>query len=186
MSWHKGRMARRRRRRGTGSTQAADWRITPAQLLARLAPGQKLIGLDVGEKTIGVAVSDALLMSATPRHTLRRAKFSADAEALCALAREEQAAAFVIGHPLHMSGADSPRAQAARAFARNLSAACGLPVVLWDERLSTAAAERAMLQADLSRARRAKAVDKLAAAWILQGLLDHLRTLRDAQNEPDT
>ncbi len=144
-----------------------------------MAPGQKLIGLDVGEKTIGVAVSDGLLTSATPRETLRRGRFTEDAAHLRALVGAENAAAFVIGHPLNMDGSDSPRAQAARAFGRNLTVATGLPVVLWDERLSTAAVERTMLDADLSRRRRAEVVDKLAASWILQGLLDHLRNLKD-------
>ncbi len=175
-------MARKRKRRGKGAggaAAAAAAFLLPPELLARLQQGQRLIGLDVGEKTIGVAVSDGLLMTATPRETLKRGKFADDAERLTALARAEDAAAFVIGHPVNMDGSDSPRAQAARAFARNLAAAAGLPVLLWDERLSTAAVERTMLDADLSRARRGEVVDKLAAAWILQGLLDHLRQLRE-------
>ncbi len=159
--------------------------ISPAELAARLEEGQRLLGLDVGEKTIGVALSDALLMSATPMHTIRRQKFSADAAELLELAKRENVAAFVIGHPLNMDGTAGPRAQSVRAFARNLASLSDIPVVLWDERLSTAGVERTLLDADVSRARRAEVVDKLAASWILQGLLDHLRQLRAQRTEPE-
>ena len=170
-------MARKRRRRKGGGQAPANL-ISPPELAARLHPGDRLIGLDVGEKTIGVALSDALLTSATPLHTLRRRKFGEDAAALLDLARREQAAAFIIGHPLNMDGSSGPRAQSVRAFARNLAAPTELPVVLWDERLSTAGVERTLLEADVSRARRAEVVDKLAASWILQGFLDFLRHRR--------
>ncbi len=178
-------MARKRRRRGARNADEAQQRhfLAPRALLELLQrqadANPRLIGLDVGEKTIGVAVSDGLLMTATPRETLKRGKFADNAGHLKELARAEKAAAFIIGHPVNMDGSDSPRAQAARAFARNLATASGLPVLLWDERLSTAAVKRTMLDADLSRARRDEVVDKLAAAWILQGLLDHLRQLRE-------
>ncbi len=176
-------MARRRRRKGAEANSRGDAQFTqPEQLLERMTDGARLIGLDVGEKTIGIAISDGLAMTATPRETLRRRKFAMDAEHLLRLAREEGATAFIIGHPLHMDGSDSPRAQAARAFARNLAAATGLPVVLWDERLSTAGVERTLLDADVSRARRAEVVDKLAASWILQGLLDYLANLRQKED----
>ena len=171
-------MARKRRRRkGSGTGQPAN-AISPQELAARIEDGQRLIGLDVGEKTIGVALSDALLMTATPLETMRRGKFSDDAGKLAGLAARENAAAFVIGHPLNMDGSSGPRAQAARAFARNLAQFTDVPVVLWDERLSTAGVERTLIEADVSRARRKEVVDKLAASWILQGLLDYLRTLR--------
>ena len=169
-------MARKRRKRkGTGLPANA---ISPRELAARIEDGQRLIGLDVGEKTIGVALSDALLMTATPLETMKRGKFADDARKLAELAERENAAAFVIGHPLNMDGTSGPRAQAARAFARNLAQFTDVPVVLWDERLSTAGVERTLIEADVSRARRKEVVDKLAASWILQGLLDYLRTLR--------
>jgi putative Holliday junction resolvase len=177
-------MARkRRRRRGTGGGLPGN-AISPEELAARLEPGRRLIGLDVGEKTIGVALSDALLMTATPLETIRRGKFADDAGKLAALAAKENAAAFVIGHPLNMDGSSGPRAQAARAFARNLARYTDVPVVLWDERLSTAGVERTLIEADVSRARRREVVDKLAASWILQGLLDFLRNLRQRDDDP--
>ena len=148
--------------------------ITIEELARRLRPGQRLIGLDLGEKTIGIALSDGLRMTATPVETLRRRKFTPDARHLIDLARREDAGAFILGLPVNMDGSCGPRVQATRAFARNLGRLTDIPVVLWDERLSTAAVERTMLEADLSRARRAEVVDKLAAAWILQGALDRL------------
>ena len=151
--------------------------ITPEELAARLLPGQRLIGLDLGEKTIGIALSDALLMSATPLQTLRRTKFTPDAEKLIGLAKRENAAAFVLGLPVNMDGSSGPRVQATKAFARNLAALTDIPLVLWDERLSTAGVERTLIEADVSRAKRAKVVDKLAASWILQGFLDRLSRL---------
>jgi len=152
--------------------------ITAARLAARIRPGQRLIGLDLGEKTIGVALSDALLMTATPWTTIHRGKFTPDAQRLIQLAEEENAAAFILGLPVNMDGSSGPRVQATRAFARNMGRLTDIPLVLWDERLSTAGVERTLIEADVSRARRAKVVDKLAASWILQGFLDHLNALR--------
>jgi len=146
--------------------------------LRSLAPGARLIGLDLGEKTIGIALSDTLLTVASPLITRRRTKFSADFEALLALMAEHQAGGLVIGLPLNMNGTDGPSAQSARAFARNFAARSELPVLLWDERLSTAAVTRTLLAADTSRKRRAELVDKLAAAYMLQGALDALNHLK--------
>jgi putative Holliday junction resolvase len=137
-----------------------------------LLPGQRLLGLDLGTKTIGLATSDLTRQVATPRHTLRRSKFTTDAQALLAFAAKEGIGLIVMGLPLNMGGSEGPRAQATRAFARNLAKLTAIPIVFWDERLSTAAVTRTMLEADLSRAKRAANVDKLAAAYILQSLLD--------------
>ncbi len=137
-----------------------------------------LIGLDPGTKTIGVAASDPDRSIAMPVETIRRTKFTADAQRLLALAEERTAAGFIIGLPRNMDGSEGPRAQSARAFARNLAEAGELPVALWDERLTTVAAERVLLEADTSRQKRAQAIDKLAAAAILQGALDRLKVLR--------
>ena len=139
--------------------------------------GLRLLGLDLGEKTIGLALSDRLLTVATPYETLKRGKFTADAEKIAAIAAREGAGGLIIGLPLNMDGSEGPSAQSARAFARNFAARSELPVVLWDERLSTAAVERDMIAADVSRERRAAAVDKIAAAYILQGALEALRNL---------
>lgn len=148
---------------------------TLAPLLTGPAP---LIGLDLGSKTIGVAISDRLRSIATPLMGLARAKtFSKTAAPLVDLIAREKAAALVIGLPLNMDGSEGPSAQSARAFVRNISALNPLPIVLWDERLSTAAVTRTLLEADASRRRRAEVVDKLAAAYILQGALDRLRIL---------
>ncbi len=151
--------------------------LTPEELAARLQPGQRLMGLDLGEKTIGIALSDGLRMTATPVETLRRRKFTPDARHIIDMAERENVAAFVIGLPVNMDGSMGPRVQSTKAFARNLARMTDIPVVLWDERLSTAAVERTLLEADMSRARRAQVVDKLAAAWILQGLLDRLSAM---------
>ncbi len=156
----------------TGSTI-----LTPEELAARLQPGQRLMGLDLGEKTIGIALSDGLRMTATPVETLRRRKFTPDARHIIDMAKRENVAAFVIGLPVNMDGSMGPRVQSTKAFARNLARLTDIPVVLWDERLSTAAVERTLLEADMSRAKRAQVVDKLAAAWILQGLLDRLSAM---------
>lgn len=150
----------------------------PSDLPAALARGQRLMGLDVGEKTIGVAVSDTTLSIATPVETLRRAKFAADAEKLIRIVGERGVGGFVLGLPVNMDGSEGPRCQSVRAFGNNLLGKIDLPLAFWDERLSTAAVTRTMLDADLSRARRAELVDKLAAAYILQGFLDHLRSAR--------
>jgi len=143
--------------------------------LAAIPPAGKLLGLDLGTKTIGVAISDAMRYAATPLETIKRSKFTQDAERLIALAAENQAVAIVLGLPLNMDGSEGPRVQSTRAFARNLSQKLDLPIAFWDERLSTAAVTRMMIDADLRRDRRAEIVDKLAASYILQGLLDRLR-----------
>lgn len=150
----------------------------PADLAPTLAKGQRLMGLDVGEKTIGIAVSDTTFTIATPVETLRRGKFTADAERLKRLAAEHNVGGFVIGLPINMDGSEGPRCQSVRAFANNLLGKFDLPLGFWDERLSTAAVTRTMLEADLSRSRRAELVDKLAAAYILQGYLDHQKARR--------
>jgi putative Holliday junction resolvase len=146
----------------------------PADLAARLQPGQRLMGLDLGTKTIGIAVSDPLRMVASPAETIRRGKFRPDAERLARLATGLGVGGIVIGLPVSMDGTEGPRCQSVRQFAANLLKRIDLPIAFWDERLSTAAVTRAMLELDVSRARRAKAVDKMAAAYILQGALDAL------------
>ncbi|MHA1570061.1 MAG: Holliday junction resolvase RuvX [Alphaproteobacteria bacterium] len=148
----------------------------PADLAKSLTRGQCLLGLDVGRKTIGIAVSDSGLVVATPLTTIARTRFAEDARHVSDLMAERRAGGLVVGLPLNMDGSEGPMCQSVRQFAANLLAALGdIPIAFWDERLSTAAVERAMLEADVSRRRRAKAVDKLAAAYILQGLLDRLR-----------
>jgi putative holliday junction resolvase len=145
-----------------------------AAFAAALPATGRLAGLDVGTRTIGLATSDATRRFATARHTLARAaKFAADLSALQAFAADEALAGLVVGLPLSMDGSDSPRTQSVRAFARNI-VVLGLPILLWDERWSTQAVNRAMIAADVSRARRAAAVDKLAAAHILEGALARL------------
>jgi len=136
-----------------------------------------LIGLDIGTKTIGIAVSDGLRLSATALETLRRGKWQADSTRLRALIAERGAAGVVLGLPRNMDGSEGPRAQACRAFARNLAEVVAVPIAFWDERLSTMAVERMLIEADASRARRAELVDKLAAAYILQGALDRLAAM---------
>ncbi len=150
----------------------------PTDLAAGLAKGARLLGFDVGEKTIGLALSDTTLAIATPLETLRRGKFAADAEKLGAIIVRQGVGGCVIGLPINMDGSEGPRAQSVRAFAHNLAQRIDLPITFWDERLSTAAVTRGMIEADLSRARRAELVDKAAAAYILQGFLDHLRHRR--------
>lgn len=151
-----------------------------SQLRAVLAPGRRLLGLDLGEKTIGLALSDTLLSVASPLATLKRRKFSANAGELSDLMQEHGVGGLVVGLPLNMDGSDGPSAQSARAFARNFAALGDAPVVLWDERLSTAAVTRTLLEANSSRKRRAQVVDKMAAAYILQGALDRLRAMAQA------
>ena len=136
-----------------------------------------LIGLDLGTKTIGVAASDGLRMTASPLETVKRRKLLADIARLGELAVARGAAGYVLGLPRNMDGSDGPRVQATRAFARNLAAQQALPIAFWDERLSTVAVERMLIEADSSRKRRSEVVDKLAAAYILQGALDRLATL---------
>jgi len=143
----------------------------------KLAPGARLLGLDLGEKTIGIALSDTRLTVATPMETLKRGKFAADAPKLEKIIAEQNVGGLVVGLPLNMDGSDGPSAQSARAFARNFAARSEVPVLLWDERLSTAAVTRTLLDADASRKRRDEVVDKMAAAYILQGALERLRNL---------
>jgi len=147
-----------------------------------------LIGLDLGSKTIGVATSDPDRRIATAVETVSRKKFAADAARLLAVASERNAAGFVLGLPVNMDGSEGPRAQSTRAFARNLARLTDLPIALWDERLSTAAAERALIAADVSRARRARVIDQHAAVFILQGALDRLArcTVASDLNPPAT
>ncbi|HUO98129.1 MAG TPA: Holliday junction resolvase RuvX [Rhizomicrobium sp.] len=147
------------------------------KLKTALRTGQRLLGLDLGERTIGLALSDSLLTVATPMETWRRGKFTADAAKLDGLIAEQGIGGLVIGLPLNMDGSEGPSAQSARAFARNFAARSDVPIVLCDERLSTAAVTRTLLDADASRRRRAAVVDKMAAAYILQGALDRLRNL---------
>ncbi|MGO8953660.1 MAG: Holliday junction resolvase RuvX [Rhodomicrobium sp.] len=146
--------------------------LPPSGLFERLQHDERLLGLDVGTKTIGLALSDVMRQIATPLETIRRTKFTADAARLLALAKEHGAGGLVIGLPINLDGTEGPRAQSTRAFARNLAQLTDLPMAFWDERLSTAAAERALLEADTSRKRRAELIDKMAAAYILQGALD--------------
>ena len=147
----------------------------PADLRAGLARGQRLLGLDVGSKTIGLALSDPSLTIATPMETVRRGKrFRDDAATLESIVAQQGVGGLVVGLPLNMDGSEGPRAQSVRQFARNLLERADVPLAFWDERLSTAAVTRTMLDADLSRRRRAELVDKMAAAFILQGFLDHL------------
>ena len=150
---------------------------SPAELAAVIPNGGKLAGLDVGTKTIGIAICDAGWHFAGPAQTIRRGKFAADLAALRVFAEREHIVGFIVGLPLNLDGTDSPRTQSTRAFARNL-APLGLPILLWDERWSTQAVERAMIDADVSRAKRAEKVDSLAAAHILQGAIDALANLQ--------
>jgi putative holliday junction resolvase len=145
---------------------------------ARLAPGRRLIGIDAGTKTLGLALSDVTRTVASALETIKRTKFTADAVRLFAIADEHQVAGFVLGFPANLDGSEGPRAQATRALARNLNAISALPILLWDERLTTAAAERMLIEADASRQRRAQVIDKLAATLILQGALDRMRVKR--------
>jgi putative Holliday junction resolvase len=135
----------------------------------------KLLGLDLGTKTIGVAISDGMRYSATPLETIKRLKFTQDAARLIELIAENQAVGIVLGLPLNMDGSEGPRAQSTRAFARNLSQKIEIPIAFWDERLSTAAVTRTLIEADTRRDKRAEVVDKLAASYILQGVLERLR-----------
>ena len=150
----------------------------PEALVAALPPQGALAGLDLGEKTIGVAVSDLRRTVATPLETIRRVKFTQDAARLLQIAQGRGLAGLVLGLPLNMDGTEGPRCQSTRAFARNLSGLTDLPIGFWDERLSTVAAERALLDFDTSRARRAQVIDHVAAGFILQGFLDRLAVMR--------
>lgn len=147
-----------------------------------LAAGRPIAGLDLGTRTIGVAVSDRHHSFAHPRPVIMRTKFTQDAAALLALLEKDQVAAVAIGWPINMDGSEGPRAQATKAFVRNMARVTSMPFVLWDERLSTVAAERALLEMDVSRKKRGERIDSAAASFILQGVLDRLQTLLP---EPD-
>jgi len=144
-----------------------------------LAPEARLLGLDVGTKTIGLALSDVTRSIATPYHTVRRTKFTQDAKAIAATIEEHDVGALVIGLPINLDGSEGPRAQSTRAFARNLAALVEVPLTFWDERLSTQAVERHLIEADTTRKRRAAVIDRMAAAYILQGALDRLKRLSE-------
>ena len=151
----------------------------PAELAASLEPGERLMGLDVGSKTIGIALSDPRLVIASARATIRRGRFRDDAHALFEMIEAEGVGGLVIGLPINMDGGEGPRCQSVRQFAANLMELRDQPIAFWDERLSTVAAERALIEADVSRRRRARLIDKVAAAVILQGALDFLAGRRE-------
>jgi putative Holliday junction resolvase len=153
--------------------------VTIEELPKLLASEARLLGLDVGTKTVGLALSDVTRAIATPYHTLRRTKFTDDAKAIVAAIVENEVGALVIGLPINLDGSEGPRAQSTRAFARNLAAHVDVPLAFWDERLSTQAVERHLIEADASRKRRAEVIDRMAAAYILQGALDRLKRLSE-------
>ena len=146
-------------------------------LATRLAARERILGLDVGSKTIGLGISDPALRVATPLSTIRRTKLAADTKALLDVIREFKVGALVVGLPINMDGSEGPRCQSVRQFVANIEDALDLPIALWDERLSTAAVTRELIDADVSRKRRDAAVDKLAASYILQGALDRIQNL---------
>ena len=160
--------------------------ISIEELPRWLGGGKTLAGLDLGDKTIGVAVSDRGFSFAHPRPVIMRKKFSLDAAALLALLQKDNVGAIVLGLPVNMDGSEGPRAQKSRAFVRNMAGMSDLPFVLWDERLSTVAAERTLIEMDFSRKKRAGKIDSAAAAFILQGVLDRLQSLAaSARTQPD-
>lgn len=148
--------------------------VAATEMKQLVAPGQRLMALDVGTKTVGLALSDTRLVIATPLETLRRTKFSSDADRLAAHGRTHAVGGLVLGLPISMDGSEGPRCQSVRQFARNLEPFLPLPMTFWDERLSTAAVERDLIAHDMTRKRRAQIVDRVAAAYILQGFLDWL------------
>lgn len=150
-----------------------------AEFAGKLRPYTAVLGLDLGTKTIGVACSDVLLGTATPVETIKRKKFGVDAQALLDIAKGRDVSGLILGLPRNMDGTEGARCQSTRAFARNLERLTQLPIGYWDERLSTVAAERALLEADTTRKRRAEVIDHVAAAFILQGALDRLRHIRE-------
>ncbi len=159
--------------------------VVPLEAFIDLPAYARLLGLDLGTKTIGLALSDVQRQIASPLETIQRVKFGTDAAALLKIATKHQVAGLVIGLPLNMDGTEGPRVQSTRAFVRNLLPLTDLPIVFWDERMSTLAVTRTLLDADASRAKRAAVVDKMAAAYILQGALDRLGRLgpQDAEDE---
>ena len=144
------------------------------EFAALLKPNRAICGLDLGDKTIGIAVSDLRRSVATAIHTVRRVKFTQDAAELLAVLTERNVCGIILGLPLNMDGSPGPRVQSTQAFARNLEKLTPLPITFWDERLSTVAAERALIEADMSRMRRREVIDQVAAGYILQGALDRL------------
>lgn len=155
-------------------TRALNKIVSVSELKSELKTGQRLLGMDPGTKTIGLALSDTMHIVATPVETLKRTKFKNDVARIIEIVEKENVGGFVIGWPVNMDGSEGPRCQSVMAFARNLAEKIDLPQLLWDERLSTAAVERTLIEADSSRARRKQVVDKLAAAYILQGALHAL------------
>lgn len=151
--------------------------ISIEELSDRLLPGQVIAGLDLGTKTVGMALSDRSLAFANPRPVILRKKFTLDAQVLLASVKAEPLAAFVIGLPVNMDGSEGPRVQATRAFVRNMEKLTEIPFVYWDERLSTVAAERVLIEMDVSRRKRETRIDSAAACFILQGALDRLHAL---------
>ena len=151
---------------------------------AACPPMRAVIGLDLGEKTIGVALSDRLLSVATPVETIRRRKFGLDAARLLEIAGDRDVGSLLLGLPRNMDGSEGPRCQSTRAFARNLERLTDLPIGFWDERLSTVAAEKALLEADTTRKRRAELIDHVAASYILQGALDRMRFIKQEGQDP--
>lgn len=162
-----------------GAAKSAEGRTCASaeEFSLLLTAGQRLIGIDAGSKTLGLALSDVTRIIASPLETIQRTKFAADAERLLSLAARHRVTGLVLGLPVNLDGSEGPRVQSTRALARNLNRLTPLPILLWDERLSTTAAERTLLEADASRKRRAEVIDKLAATIILQGALDRLRRL---------
>jgi putative holliday junction resolvase len=158
--------------------------LTIEELAERLLPGQAVAGLDLGTKTIGLSMSDLGRRFASPRPVIKRVKFTKDAEVLLSFAAKEKVSAFIIGLPMNMDGSSGPRVQATRAFVRTMSEKTDIPFIYWDERLSTVAAQRALLEMDVSRAKRAERIDSAAASFILQGALDRLSSLA-AMPSPD-
>ncbi|WP_056109658.1 MULTISPECIES: Holliday junction resolvase RuvX [unclassified Mesorhizobium] len=157
--------------------------VAVEELPLYLRNGRTLAGLDLGDKTIGIAVSDSGLSFSHPRPVIMRRKFSLDADVLLAQLTRDNVGAVVLGLPINMDGSEGPRAQKSRAFVRNMASLTALPFVLWDERLSTVAAERTLIEMDFSRRKRAGKIDSAAAAFILQGVLDRLQTLRNAARD---
>lgn len=156
---------------------------TIEELATSLSYGQLVAGLDLGTKTIGIAVSDLGMSFAHPRPVLKRRKFTLDAQELLELLQKEKVAAAIIGLPVNMDGTEGPRVQATKAFVRNMEKLTDIPFIYWDERLSTVAAERALIGMDVSRAKRAERIDSAAASFILQGALDRLHMLRRDETE---
>ena len=158
--------------------------LTLEALVDRVPRHARLVGLDLGTKTIGIAISDVERRIASPLETIRREKFSIDVKKLDALAASHSIYALVMGFPLNMDGSEGPRVQATRAFVRNMSTFMALPVLYWDERLSTAAVTRSLIEQDASRAKRAQVVDRMAAAYILQGALDRMNAIIREKSPP--